>query len=280
MIFSEDLASQALSGSEWARIGAKEASSELFRVKWLAEHNAATQLEPADISGKNLIFDVMYTLLDLRRVSKGMDALARAYSVTPERIAESQEQYAKPFELGLISEVDRAELMLEMLGQPVAPGKGKFVAERFIGEEISSFVRFIKPYPYVLQTLRALRERGHQIAICSNANPLGKQIMEHHGLFDKALVHEVVLSCEQNTAKPMDQMYQVACNAIHADPNTAIFVDDGGNHSLEGAMKFGLGAVVRIDNPGGYAHQNNGRVAAHHYISSLPDLLAGQVQLP
>ena len=100
-----------------------------------------------------------------------------------------------------------------------------------------------EPYPYVLETLRRLKEMGIRIGIISNAFPSARKILEHTGLiklFDKK---RIILSCEYNSIKPEADIYKKAISKSGVEATEIVFIDDRESF-LGQAVKLEMNALI------------------------------------
>jgi putative hydrolase of the HAD superfamily len=107
--------------------------------------------------------------------------------------------------------------------------------------------RCLVPRPGAVETLRELRERGHQvglITVCSQDVETLWPESEFAGLFDAE-----VFSSRLGIAKPDPRIYLHCCELLGIEPQAAVFVGDGANDELAGARRVGMEAIL-IHRPG------------------------------
>ena len=122
--------------------------------------------------------------------------------------------------------------------------------------------RLLEPRRGVVETLRALRDRGIKvglITVCSEDTVDVWPESPFAGLFDAE-----VFSCSVELRKPDPQIYRLACDKLGIEPADAIFVGDGANDELAGAERVGMRAVMIGD---AVADWSGAR------ISAIPELL-------
>jgi len=86
-------------------------------------------------------------------------------------------------------------------------------------------------------TLRELRARGLRTAIVSNCDHSTRPIVDELGLGREA--DAIVLSFEVGVAKPDPGIYREALDALGAQPEEAVFVDDQAGY-CDGAQAVGI----------------------------------------
>ena len=107
--------------------------------------------------------------------------------------------------------------------------------------------RALKPRPGVVETLRALRERGQLvglITVCTEDVETLWEASELAGLF-----HAEIFSSRVGVSKPDPRIYLACCEALGVEPRDAVFVGDGANDELAGARRVGMDAIL-IHRPG------------------------------
>jgi putative hydrolase of the HAD superfamily len=107
--------------------------------------------------------------------------------------------------------------------------------------------RSLKPRPGVVETLRALRERGQLvglITVCTQDVETLWKDSELAGLFDAE-----IFSSRVGVSKPDPRIYLACCEALGVEPHEAVFVGDGANDELAGARRVGMEAIL-IHRPG------------------------------
>jgi putative hydrolase of the HAD superfamily len=100
------------------------------------------------------------------------------------------------------------------------------------------------PRPGAPETLRALKDRGLRaglISVCSEEVPALWPRTQFAELFDST-----VFSCSVGLAKPDPRIYRLACKELGVEPEDAMFVGDGANDELAGAVAVGMSAVLFV----------------------------------
>ena len=95
--------------------------------------------------------------------------------------------------------------------------------------------------PEVLDTLRALKERGHRLCLVSNADAIDVLPWADSPL--APLFDEVIFSCDVHLQKPDPAIYLLAASRMGVKPEGCVFVGDGGSNELAGAKAVGMRTV-------------------------------------
>jgi putative hydrolase of the HAD superfamily len=80
------------------------------------------------------------------------------------------------------------------------------------------------PYPDAPEVLRTLRERGIGVGVVSNIGWDPRPVFRAHGL--DGYVGTYTLSYEHGVQKPDPRLFEVACEALGADPRRVLMVGD------------------------------------------------------
>ena len=95
--------------------------------------------------------------------------------------------------------------------------------------------------PGALATLERLTAAGFPLALVSNAS------VEVHAGWDSSPVSSwfpsPIFSCDVHLMKPDPAIYLLACNQLDVPPSRCLFVGDGGDNELSGAMQVGMTTV-------------------------------------
>jgi putative hydrolase of the HAD superfamily len=96
-------------------------------------------------------------------------------------------------------------------------------------------------YPEAAATLRALRESGIAIGVCSNWGWELDAYLEQVGLLD--LVDSTVTSARAGSRKPHPGIYAHSVEALGIDPTRVVFVGDSWEPDVRGPRRLGMTAV-------------------------------------
>lgn len=96
--------------------------------------------------------------------------------------------------------------------------------------------------PETVDTVRALRQQGFQIAVVSNCSSDVRDMLAESPLYPH--LDEVVLSAEAGIMKPDPRIFRRAAERLGVDPGECLYVGDGMDHELDGASSTGMTAVL------------------------------------
>lgn len=115
------------------------------------------------------------------------------------------------------------------------------VSENLLGRR---FEADLEPHDTVLQLIRELREQDIELAILSNTIEPHAKVLRSRGLYDS--FDKVFLSHEIHYRKPDSEAYQYVLRAMHADPQSTLFVDDDPDN-VAAAEDMGMTGLVFTD---------------------------------
>ena len=139
--------------------------------------------------------------------------------------------------------------------------------------------RSISPRPDAVSTLAAIAEHGMKLGLISDCS------WEVPGIWTSTpfarFIEAPVFSCAVGLKKPDPEIYQTACRLLEVVPGACLYVGDGYNEELAGALNAGMSAVL-IQPPGETPPKGikwegetwtGARIAHLSEILSLPNIL-------
>jgi putative hydrolase of the HAD superfamily len=126
------------------------------------------------------------------------------------------------------------------------------------------------PVDGAVATLTELRKRGVATGLISNCTeevPLVWDETPFAGLFDAA-----VFSATAGCMKPDARIYEAACDELGVDPRECLFVGDGANDELRGALEVGMTPVLLLAN-GSEPAWDGLRDWTGRRIATIPEIL-------
>lgn len=141
------------------------------------------------------------------------------------------------------AEMDRGVLSYEEAVDLVVRGAPHL--EKEIHLAITELYAHVESYPYAVDWVRSLKEKGYKIYILSNygEKPFAdsKERMPFLQYADGQLI-----SYEVKEVKPSTAIYQTLCDRFSIDPAQAVFLDDS-PINIAGAKAFGLHTILFTD---------------------------------
>lgn len=133
----------------------------------------------------------------------------------------------------------------------------------------------VRLYPDTVATLRALRDAGLRVGICSNASYRAASMHEqlrHTGL--DALIDSAVFSSEVGWRKPSPRLFAAALASLGASATHTVFVGDRMREDIVGASRAGMRTLLMArDQSAAHAEQQDGADGVITTLSELPALL-------
>jgi len=126
-------------------------------------------------------------------------------------------------------------------------------------------------YPDAVPTLRALRDRGFRIGVCSNWGWELDAHLSEAGLID--LVDTAVTSARAGARKPHPRIFAAVTGALGVRPEDCLFVGDSVHPDVTGPLESGMAAahLWRAEDSAGTGPPDV--PAGGHRVSSLTELL-------
>jgi putative hydrolase of the HAD superfamily len=119
-------------------------------------------------------------------------------------------------------------------------------AERIIEEKIyrnwTTIFNRIKPYPYVIETLRAFRDAGYKLGVLSDF-PIREKLvnMKLDGYWDAEISSE-----ETGAVKPAASGFLTLAKRLGTPPENILYVGNSYRFDVEGAAATGMKTALRV----------------------------------
>ncbi|MET1101814.1 MAG: HAD family hydrolase [Pyrodictiaceae archaeon] len=193
---------------------------------------------------KLVIFDVWNTLLDLRKLYKILSAnLATLARISQDEAYELLSKTAARIRLErrrgvFISVEDSLKLFEEETG----------INEEVLKKALSTTFNEARNIriPGALETLKALREMGYEIAVLGNTiywqGALTRLLLAREGLYE--YIDRSFFSDEIKASKPDPKAFMAVINAFKVDEEEALHVGDRADEDFAGALIAGLNAAL------------------------------------
>jgi putative hydrolase of the HAD superfamily len=194
-----------------------------------------------------VLFDLFDTLchLDAGLYLEGKRRSARTLGVDPERYFQAWLALQDRCQVGTLDGVEaRIRESCALLGRGI---NARELAE-IRGIEEEALRQSAHLHPDVVPTLASMRARaGLKLALVSNASSPARDLTRRLGL--DTFFDALVFSFEIGSMKPQAPIYLAACRRLGVAPSACLFVGDGNDRELEGAIELGMTAI-RIERPG------------------------------
>ena len=146
-------------------------------------------------------------------------------------------------DLKVWQEMDRSVLSYEEAVNLVVQGAPHL--EKEIRFAIDDLYNSIDSYPYSVDWVRSLKEKGYRVYILSNFGEKPFETCKPRMPFLQ-YVDGQVISYQVREVKPNPAIYQALCNKFSIDPQEAVFIDDSAIN-IAGAKDFGLHTILFTD---------------------------------
>jgi putative hydrolase of the HAD superfamily len=198
-----------------------------------------------------VLFDLFDTLchLDGGPYLEGKRRSARALGLDPERYFQAWLSLQDRCQVGALLGVEaRIRESCALLGRGITARE----LDEVRGIEEEALRASARLHPDVVPTLASMRARaGLKLALVSNASSPARELARRLGL--DPFFDTLVYSFEIGSMKPQAPIYLAACRRLSVSPAACLFVGDGNDRELEGAIELGMTAI-RIERPGAMEH--------------------------
>lgn len=92
-----------------------------------------------------------------------------------------------------------------------------------------------------VETVAWFRDRGLRVALLSNCSPETPEIWPSGPL--RNVVERAFFSCAIGTVKPSATAYKIVCDSLSVAPAECLFIGDGGDSEIQGAVDAGFAAI-------------------------------------
>ena len=133
---------------------------------------------------------------------------------------------------------DNVEHICRKLGVPVTEASLKAVAR--IRVEHTRLT--LEPRPDAVATLTRLRNSGYTVGLLSNCSADVPLVWQETPF--APLLESPVFSCSVGLKKPDPRIYAAACRKLDVEPVDCLYVGDGSDRELTGALEAGMTPVL------------------------------------
>ena len=100
----------------------------------------------------------------------------------------------------------------------------------------------LEPRPDAVATLTRLRKSGYTVGLLSNCSADVPLVWQETPF--APLLESPVFSCSVGLMKPDPKIYEVACRRLNVEPVDCLYVGDGSDRELTGALEAGMTPVL------------------------------------
>ena len=188
---------------------------------------------------KAVVFDLFETLITEWVSDKYLfSQCARDLGIDPNMFKSLWEKYGTALSTGRMNYHQVLQQICRETGVCVPEERvTQCQAKRVAGKEQC----FCRMDPDVLSMLSALKEKGLQLALCSNCSQDEIRPLFTSPLF--SFFDAVILSYQVGLMKPDPAIYHLCAGKLSVSPEACLFVGDGGSRELYGAENAGLHAL-------------------------------------
>jgi putative hydrolase of the HAD superfamily len=102
--------------------------------------------------------------------------------------------------------------------------------------------RSLRPLPGAIETLTVLRDRGYKVGLISDCS--AEVPLLWPGCLLAPLIDAPVFSCAAGVKKPDPRIYAICCEQLQVRSRDCLYVADGSEQELSGALAAGMQAVL------------------------------------
>ncbi len=187
---------------------------------------------------KAVLFDLDQTLIDLIKMKteackSAIKAMIKAGLKIDEKTGYKKLMQTY-FRVGIDSNIAFTKFLEEETGK---------VDERILQAGINAYLKtkpsFLKPYPYVLETLEYLKSLGLKLGIITDA-PREKAIQRLEGMNIIHFFDLIITFDDTGEKKPSEKPFKLAMKKLNLYPEEILFVGDSFMRDIRPAKKLGM----------------------------------------
>jgi putative hydrolase of the HAD superfamily len=191
-------------------------------------------------SKKAVLFDLFHTLLSLEKAAPGLPDTPTVLGVSSSAWYECLFNNTRA---RLVGEIRDPVAIVADIAHGVDPTISIDRIRAATESRIARFATALANMPDASrQVLRAMKDRGKRIALCSNADALEMAAWDRCPI--APLFDVTIFSCNEGCMKPEREIYDLCLRRLGVEAEEAVFVGDGGSRELEGARAAGLTTIM------------------------------------
>ncbi len=188
-----------------------------------------------------VIFDLFGTLINDFAASAGS-----VYTEMAAALALPYEQFMsvwnQTLEMRIIGAFETVEANIEYVLNALNAHARVEQIERAVEIRMRNIRRVLQPKPDAVSTLAQLKSHGFKLGLLSNASIEIALLWQETAFAD--LIDEPIFSSRVHLKKPDTRIYHLACERLALGPESCLYVGDGEDRELSGAVKVGLHPVL------------------------------------
>src|ERR1700730_4252941 len=252
----------------------------------MADRGSENHIEDVLMDIRALLFDVNGTLIDIE-TDEGLEEIYRAiahfltylgislhrWEVRDLYFQIMQQQRAQNAET--FAEFDLVEVWREFLRNKASDYTCSLSSEKreqlplFLAELHRGIARKrLRPYPQVQETLDQLRSH-YQMAVVSDAQS-AYAVPELRAVGLLHYFNPIIVSGDYGYRKPDPRLFQKALDALHVQPEQALFLGNDLYHDIFGAQQVGMKAILVSSEQGNMSKQS---IVPDYTISRFGELI-------
>ena len=110
--------------------------------------------------------------------------------------------------------------------------------QQLIGTQLDSW----HPYPFTVQILESLAEKGFRMGVISNWDESAREILRMHDL--NRFFEHLIISSEVGWEKPNVEIFRKALRDAAVEPGESVYVGDNYYDDAVGSRKAGMDAII------------------------------------
>lgn len=189
-----------------------------------------------------VIFYLFGTLIDkfsLREGTKVLEQIASVLSVSSDDFIQL---YFSTYNEGALGVFNNTEAKFEYICQKIGV-RPKYTQTKLAAQIHLDYTRrSITPRPDSTEVLSHLKSSGYKTGLISDCSDVVAKVWQNTPF--TSLIDVAVFSCLVGFTKPDSRIYQVVAEQLKVEPQSCLYIGDGGSQELTGAAQVGMHPVL------------------------------------
>jgi HAD superfamily hydrolase (TIGR01549 family) len=208
-------------------------------AEWPTEHSAFG-ISPVPQQALQMINAVLFDLFETLITESDLQptrasSLAAALGLENQAYRREWKARRPRIIVGALSFADALTEISQMLAGRVDREAVQRIVEQRIREKSAAYAHMNLQ---IITVVTNLAQRGIRLAVISNG--FKEDVLPWGGCSLAPAFQCTAFSCEEGLAKPNPEIYRRAMHRLEVDPDTAVYIGDGGDNELAGAEHAGL----------------------------------------